>query len=46
MRDSADCRRAVLLQIGGIRRGLFRNVPLTKQGISAVPGQATRAGIA
>jgi uncharacterized membrane protein YccC len=46
MRDSSDRRRSILLQIGGIRRGLFRNVPLTTGGVAAITGQATREGIA
>jgi uncharacterized membrane protein YccC len=40
IRNPAQCNRAVLLQIGGIRRGLFHNVALTTRGLASASGPA------
>jgi uncharacterized membrane protein YccC len=46
IRDPAPAKRTVLLQLGGIRRGLFSNVPLSTRELAALPRQAPREGIA
>ena len=40
IRDPAPSKRTVLLQLGGIRRGLFSNVALTTRELAALPRRA------